>query len=150
MNSDTLDDAISFATVNSLDLPPESTHAAFDRVTQWIERYLENQGRFPVLPSVAPGDIARQLPASPPAEAESLETILDDFENVLLPGVTHWNHPGFFAYFATTGSAPGVLAASAFFIISSVLGSNFTEADLSSARARPATSSPPATIAEQV
>jgi aromatic-L-amino-acid decarboxylase len=79
-------------------------------VTAWIERYLEDPGRFPVLSSVAPGDIARQLPASPPSNAESMEAILDDFERVLLPGVTHWNHPGFFAYFAITGSAPGVLA----------------------------------------
>jgi len=79
-------------------------------VTTWIERYLEDPGRFPVLSSAAPGDIARQLPASPPANAESMDAILDDFERVLLPGVTHWNHPGFFAYFAITGSAPGVLA----------------------------------------
>jgi aromatic-L-amino-acid decarboxylase len=79
-------------------------------VTAWIERYLEDPGRFPVLSSVAPGDIARQLPDSPPAQAESLDAILDDFERVVLPGVTHWNHPGFFAYFAITGSVPGVLA----------------------------------------
>ena len=79
-------------------------------MTNWIERYLEDPGRFPVLAQVAPGDIARQLPASPPASAESMDAILDDFERVLLPGVTHWNHPGFFAYFAITGSAPGVLA----------------------------------------
>ncbi len=80
------------------------------RVTAWIEGYLEDPGRFPVLAPVAPGDIARQLPAAPPATAEPIDAILDDFERVLLPGVTHWNHPGFFAYFATTGSAPGVLA----------------------------------------
>jgi aromatic-L-amino-acid/L-tryptophan decarboxylase len=98
------------APVTSLDLTPDSLHASLARVTTWIERYLEDPGRFPVLSSVAPGDIARQLPASPPAEAESMDTILDDFERVLLPGVTHWNHPGFFAYFAITGSAPGVMA----------------------------------------
>ncbi len=79
-------------------------------MTSWIERYLEDPGRFPVLSTAAPGDIARQLPASPPADAESIDAILDDFERVLLPGVTHWNHPGFFAYFAITGSAPGVMA----------------------------------------
>jgi aromatic-L-amino-acid decarboxylase len=50
------------------------------------------------------------LPASPPEAGETLDAILDDFERVILPGVTHWNHPGFFAYFATTGSGPGVLA----------------------------------------
>jgi len=77
------------------DLPPESTHAAFARVTAWIERYLEDPGRFPVLSQVAPGDIARQLPAAPPATAEPIDAILDDFERILLPGVTHWNHPGF-------------------------------------------------------
>jgi aromatic-L-amino-acid/L-tryptophan decarboxylase len=85
-------------------------HAALERVTTWIERYLEDPGRFPVLSSARPGDIARQLPASPPEEAESIDEILDDFERVLIPGVTHWNHPGFFAYFAITGSAPGVMA----------------------------------------
>ena len=92
------------------DLSSDELHAALARVTSWIERYLEDPGRFPVLSRSAPGDIARQLPAAPPATADSLDTILDDFERVLLPGVTHWNHPGFFAYFATTGSAPGVLA----------------------------------------
>jgi aromatic-L-amino-acid decarboxylase len=86
------------------------THDAFARVTDWIERYLADPGRFPVLSAVKPGDIAAQLPASPPDDAESIDTILDDFERVLLPGVTHWNHPGFFAYFAITGSTPGVLA----------------------------------------
>ena len=79
-------------------------------MTAWIERYLEKAEEYPVLSRVAPGDIARQLPASPPDAGESLDQILDDFERVLLPGVTHWNHPGFFAYFANTGSGPGVLA----------------------------------------
>ena len=96
--------------MNSPDLPSPTTHAAFERVTQWIERYLDDPARFPVLSQVAPGDIAAQLPASPPENAESIDAILDDFETVLLPGVTHWNHPGFFAYFAITGSAPGVMA----------------------------------------
>ncbi|HEX9564809.1 MAG TPA: pyridoxal-dependent decarboxylase, partial [Gemmatimonadaceae bacterium] len=49
-------------------------------------------------------------PASPPDAAEPIDAILDDFERIILPGVTHWNHPGFFAYFAITGSAPGVMA----------------------------------------
>ena len=92
------------------DLSKEDLHAALARVTTWIQGYLEDPGRFPVLAQVAPGDVDKQLPTSPPATAESMDAILDDFERVLLPGVTHWNHPGFFAYFATTGSAPGVLA----------------------------------------
>ena len=92
------------------DLPADQVHAALTRVTTWIERYLEDPGRFPVLSTSLPGDIAKQLPASPPQSGESLDEILDDFERVLLPGVTHWNHPGFFAYFAITGSAPGIMA----------------------------------------
>ena len=94
----------------STDPPSDEFHAALLRVSEWIERYLRDPEPYPVLSSVAPGDIARQLPPSPPNAGESLEDILDDFEKVLLPGVTHWNHPGFFAYFANTGSGPGVLA----------------------------------------
>jgi aromatic-L-amino-acid decarboxylase len=94
----------------NVDLPPDEVSAALARVTRWIDGYLENPGRFPVLPDLRPGDIARQFPTAPPAAAESLDVILDDFERVLVPGTTHWNHPGFFAYFATTGSAPGVMA----------------------------------------
>ncbi len=93
-----------------LDLSNRQLHAALERVTAWIEGYLGDPGRFPVLAQVSPGAVAARLPASPPDEAESMDAILDDFERVLLPGVTHWNHPGFFAYFATTGSAPGVMA----------------------------------------
>lgn len=84
--------------------------AALSRVSSWVERYLENPGRFPVLAQVAPGDIARQIPPEPPGEAESLDQILDDFEHILIPGITHWNHPGFFAYFANSAPASGVIA----------------------------------------
>jgi aromatic-L-amino-acid decarboxylase len=59
---------------------------------------------------VHPGDIVSALPSEAPASGESFDTIFSDFERVLLPGITHWNHPGFFAYFAITGSAPGILA----------------------------------------
>ena len=94
----------------NLDVPQPATEAAFARVTTWIARFLENPERYPVLPAVVPGDIAKRLPESPPGEGESLDDILDDFEQVIVPGITHWNHPGFFAYFANTGSVPGVLA----------------------------------------
>lgn len=59
---------------------------------------------------VRPGDITQALPAHAPEHGESFDTIFADFERVLLPGITHWNHPGFFAYFAITSSAPGILA----------------------------------------
>src|SRR5687767_1100594 len=72
--------------------------------------YLANPERFPVVPRVAPGEIAASLPEEPPALGEPLDAVLDDFERLIVPGVTHWNHPGFFAYFAITASAPGILA----------------------------------------
>jgi aromatic-L-amino-acid decarboxylase len=80
------------------------------RVVRWMQEYLAHPERFPVVARVSPGDIAAALPTEPPASAEPLDTILDDFERVIVPGVTHWNHPGFFAYFAITASAPGILA----------------------------------------
>jgi aromatic-L-amino-acid/L-tryptophan decarboxylase len=80
------------------------------RLSDWIADYLENPGRFPVLSRVQPGDIRRALPAHAPEHGEDFDAIFADFERVILPGVTHWNHPGFFAYFAITSSAPGVLA----------------------------------------
>ncbi len=92
------------------DIAPEEFRRQAQRVVQWMGDYLANAERFPVVPRVRPGEIAASLPSEPPASAESLDTILDDFERLIVPGVTHWNHPGFFAYFAITASAPGILA----------------------------------------
>jgi aromatic-L-amino-acid decarboxylase len=80
------------------------------RLVDWIADYLEHSEKYPVLSRVAPGDIVRALPAEAPEHGEPFDRVLADFERIILPGVTHWNHPGFFAYFAITGSAPGVLA----------------------------------------
>jgi len=80
------------------------------RVTEWIADYLEYPDRFPVLPRVKPGDIRAALPDAAPRTGESFDAILADFERVIVPGLTHWNHPGFFAYFAISTSAPGVIA----------------------------------------
>ena len=76
----------------------------------WVASYLERVGELPVLSQVEPGQIRAALPESPPEEAESFEAVLRDLDSVLLPGLTHWQSPRFFAYFATTGSEPGVLA----------------------------------------
>ncbi|RPJ83898.1 MAG: amino acid decarboxylase [Acidobacteria bacterium] len=80
------------------------------QLVEWIAAYLENIEKHPVLSQVHPGDIKRSLPAQAPVEGEPFEAILADFERVILPGITHWNHPGFFAYFAITASGPGILA----------------------------------------
>jgi len=79
-------------------------------VADWIAEYLEHPDRYPVLPRVKPGDIRGALPSDAPERGEPLEAILADFERVIVPGLTHWNHPGFFAYFAISTSAPGILA----------------------------------------
>ena len=65
---------------------------------------------YPVLPRVAPGEVRAALAASPPLEGESLEAVFADYERIIEPNVTHWNHPGFLAYFPITGSAAGVAA----------------------------------------
>ena len=75
----------------------------------WIADYLANTERYPVLSPVEPGEIKRRLPASPPQHGESLEAIFRDVDETIVPGLTHWNHPNFLAYFAITGSAPGIL-----------------------------------------
>jgi aromatic-L-amino-acid decarboxylase len=79
-------------------------------LVDWIADYFEHSDRYPVLARVKPGEIAAALPREAPEDAESFGAIMADFERVLVPGLTHWNHPSFFAYFAITASAPGVLA----------------------------------------
>jgi aromatic-L-amino-acid decarboxylase len=77
---------------------------------EWAARYLERVSELPVLAQVEPGEIRRALPGSPPERGEPFADVLRDLDDLLLPGITHWQHPRFFAYFATTGSEPGVLA----------------------------------------
>ena len=89
--------------------PAEFRRRGHDLV-DWIAEYLEHPERFPVLSRVKPGDITAQLPARAPDDPEPFTDIMADFERVLVPGLTHWNHPGFLAYFAITASPPGILA----------------------------------------
>jgi aromatic-L-amino-acid decarboxylase len=91
------------------DMDPEAFRAEAHRVADWIADYLADSGRYPVLSQVSPGDVANALPAQAPEHGEPFEAIFADFERVIMPGITHWNHPGFFAYFSITGSAPGIL-----------------------------------------
>ncbi|HEY4347633.1 MAG TPA: aminotransferase class V-fold PLP-dependent enzyme [Gaiellaceae bacterium] len=78
--------------------------------SDWVATYLETIGERPVVADVKPGEIRARLPASPPERAEPFADVLRDFDEVIVPGLTLWNHPRFFAYFANTGSEPGVLA----------------------------------------
>ena len=88
----------------------EDFRRAGHEVVDWIAHYLEHTRDYPVLPAVKPGDLTQALPRSAPEKGESYDVILKDFENIILPAVTHWNHPRFLAYFATSASTPAILA----------------------------------------
>jgi aromatic-L-amino-acid decarboxylase len=91
------DEAVSFR---------EDGHAAVD----WAADYLERVGDLPVLAQVRPGEIRARLPQSPPEQGEPFEAVLRDLDEILMPGITHWQHPRFFAYFAASAAEPGILA----------------------------------------
>ncbi len=79
------------------------------QTADWIANYLENMNDYPVLSRAKPDEIKSRLPKSPPEKPEPFENVLSDFQKVILPGITHWNHPRFFAYFSITGSYPGII-----------------------------------------
>lgn len=79
-------------------------------VVEWVARYLETIEEHPVQSPVSPGWVRDQLPASPPEAPEDFGAVLADLDRVVMPGVTHWQHPGWFAYFPTGASGPSVLA----------------------------------------
>lgn len=91
------------------DLGMDVFRAHGEQVVAWIADYLAEVETLPVLSVVKPGDVRRSLPENPPPGGESLDVIFADFREKILPGVTHWNHPGFLAYFGITASAPGIL-----------------------------------------
>jgi len=88
---------------------PEFSAAAHELV-DWIANYIRTVDQYPVRARTAPGDIARAMAAHAPANGEPLEVILRDAREKLLPGITHWQHPGFLGYFGITASTPGILA----------------------------------------
>ncbi len=92
------------------DMDPEAFRKEAHRIADWIADYFAAPERYPVLSRARPGDVRNALPADAPESGESFDAIFADFERIVMPGITHWNHPGFFAYFAISGSAPGVLA----------------------------------------
>ncbi|MCK5576323.1 MAG: aspartate aminotransferase family protein, partial [Sphingomonadales bacterium] len=79
-------------------------------LVDWMADYMDNVGDFPVRSQVKPGDVAAQLTAKPPARGEDMTAIFDDFKSIVVPGMTHWQHPSFFAFFPANVSPPSVLA----------------------------------------
>ncbi len=78
-------------------------------LVDWVADYLENVENFPVRSLVRPGEIKNQLPPSPPLHPEEMDKIIDDFKRIIMPGITHWQHPGWFAYFPANNSPASIL-----------------------------------------
>ena len=87
----------------------EEFRRAGHQTVDWIAEFLLKARELRVLPDIKPGDLMDALPASAPEQGESFDVILRDFQQLILPAVTQWNHPRFFAYFACTGSTPSIL-----------------------------------------
>ena len=87
----------------------EEFRRAANQAVDWIAEYLANTRDYPVVSPIKPGTLVDQLPRSGPERGESFDAILRDFREQVIPAVTHWNHPGFMAYFACTGSTPAIL-----------------------------------------
>ena len=91
------------------DMDPEAYRRAARRVADWTADYLRDVERFPVLSPGQPGTVRRGLPPAPPVDGEPISAVLSDIEELLIPATTHWQSPGFMAYFASSGSGPGML-----------------------------------------
>ncbi|HKY30288.1 MAG TPA: pyridoxal-dependent decarboxylase [Pyrinomonadaceae bacterium] len=90
------------------DMSAEEFRRYGHELIDWISDYFERIETLPVLSQIEPGDLKAQLPSSPPALGEPMEQIIADVDRLIIPALTHWCHPSFFAYFATSTSAPGI------------------------------------------
>jgi aromatic-L-amino-acid/L-tryptophan decarboxylase len=102
------------------DMDPAAFRAAAHTVVDLMADYLEGVERYPVLPAVEPGSLRRLFPVAPPERPGSIAAILADYRTLVEPNATHWQHPGFLAYFATTASGPGILGE----MLTAALGQN--------------------------
>jgi aromatic-L-amino-acid decarboxylase len=90
-------------------LSPEEFRKFAHEAVDWMADYLDHPEHYPVLPRMRPGELVDALPRCGPEHGEPMSTILEDFRRKIVPAATHWNHPGFMAYFATSASGPGIL-----------------------------------------
>lgn len=95
---------------NLNDMPAEEFRKNGYQLVDWITDYLNNIEKYPPLSQVNPGDILKRISQTPPQKGEDIENVLKDVDKILIDGITHWNHPGFMAYFNSTSSGPGILA----------------------------------------
>lgn len=92
------------------DMPVNDFRKYGHELIDMMADYFENIESLPVLSTVKPGDIKKQIPGAPPETGEDFSEIIKDVEKIIMPGVTNWNHPNFHAYFASSSSAPGIFA----------------------------------------
>jgi len=92
------------------DMPPEEFRKYGYQLIDWITEYLKDAEKYPVLSRINPGDVKNKIPSKPPVKPEQFHDVLSDIDKIIMPGMTHWNHPNFMAYFNSTASAPGILA----------------------------------------
>jgi aromatic-L-amino-acid decarboxylase len=90
------------------DMEKEEFRRVGHELIDWIADYFDNIDELPVLAAIEPGDLKAKLPTSAPVQGESMEAIVADLDRLIVPALTHWSHPSFFAYFATSTSAPGI------------------------------------------
>jgi aromatic-L-amino-acid/L-tryptophan decarboxylase len=90
-------------------MSPDEFRAAGHEIVDWIADYLRDIRDLPVLPDIQPGALIDRLPKTGPEQGESMDAIFADFRNLIVPGITHWNHPRFFGYFSISASGPGIL-----------------------------------------
>ena len=91
------------------DMTSEEFRRVGHELIDWVADYLENIEQLPVLAQIEPGELKAQLPASPPEHGEPMDRIVADLDKLIVPALTHWCHPSFYAYFATSTSGPGIL-----------------------------------------
>ncbi len=91
-------------------MTPEEFRKHAHELVDWMAAYMENVESYPVKSSVKPGEIFNKIPGTPPSTGESFSIIMKDFEEIIMPGITHWQSPSFFAYFPANTSPPSVLA----------------------------------------
>lgn len=102
------------------DMPIKEFRQNGYKLVDWIADYLKDIEKYPPLSQVNPGEILKRIPQTPPTNGEDIENVLADVDKILMDGITHWNHPGFMAYFNSTSSGPGILAE----LLTSALGAN--------------------------
>ena len=90
-------------------MDPDEFRRHAHAMVDWMADYLRDVGTLPITPAISPGDIRRQLPSSPPEQGEPFDRLFEDFRRVVVPGMTHWNHPGWMAYFPCNNSPPSIL-----------------------------------------